>query len=35
MHENILAHSGNVGSALAAGPFALGNRLVDKRRSYT
>jgi len=35
MHGNVCAHSVNVGSALVAGPFALGRRHVDKRRPYT
>jgi hypothetical protein len=33
--ENVSTHSVNVGSALVAGPFALGRRPVDKRRPYT
>ena len=35
MQGNVRAQSVNVGSALVAGPFALGKRPVDKRRPYT
>ena len=35
MWGNVLTHSVDVGSALAAGPIAFGRRPVDKRRPYT